>query len=102
MQSGRYPGSRGNGPGRDPAMPYYIEKTRVQVHISEPGREPMKGVLSLSPRAALHSGHETVLDLLNAPQRVIPAARLQGGTVLFTRLQIAWVLAANDVSHDLV
>jgi hypothetical protein len=84
-------------------MPAYIHKTRVHLDISEPGREPMKGVLALAPLSDCHSGPETVLDLLNSRARVVPVTRpADGTTVLFTRLQIAWVLAGCEVGQDLV
>jgi len=84
-------------------MPSFVDKLRVQLDISEPGREPMKGIVALAPHAGTHSGRETVLDLLNSGSRIVPVTRpADGTTVLFTRLQIAWVLAGNEVGRDVV
>lgn len=82
-------------------MPLYIDKTRVHLDIAEPGREPMRGVVALAPGTRSHSGPETVLDLLNSSARVIPVNRpADGTTVLFTRLQISWVLAGSQVQRE--
>ncbi len=83
-------------------MPSYVDKLRVNLEVAEPGREPMRGMVSLAPRTSLHAGPETVLDLLNSKQRVIPVTRPDGGTVIFTRLQIAWVRVAADLEPQLV
>jgi hypothetical protein len=84
-------------------MPSFIHKLRVHLDISEPGREPMKGIVALAPHAGTHSGPETVLDLLNSNSRVVPVTRpVDGTTVLFTRLQIAWVLAGTEVGQEVV
>lgn len=84
-------------------MPSFIDKLRVHLDIAEPGREPMKGVVSLSRQIGGHAGPQTVLDLLNSSRRVVPVMRpADGTTVLFTRLQIAWVLAGNEVGFELM
>ena len=83
-------------------MATFVDKIRVMVDIAEPGHEPMHGVMAVASRTPQHSGAETVIDVLNSDLRVIPVTRPDGSTVLYTRLQIAWVRTATDVEQALV
>lgn len=84
-------------------MSRYIEKLRVPVRLALSGCEPVEGHLSLSPRAELHDGPETLLERLNAPTRVVPFHRDGDGSVLLlVRERIEWVLAGPGVASPLV
>jgi hypothetical protein len=81
----------------------YIQKLRITVRISQPGQEPVQGFLSLAPQAEFHHGPETLLERLNARDRVIPFQRYEDGAVfLVSRLDLEWVAAGRIVDHDLV
>lgn len=73
-------------------MPQYIEKIRVPVVVARVGVPPVAGRLSVLPLAELHEGPETLLELLNAPARVLPL-ELDGdeGVLLLARARIEWV-----------
>ncbi len=82
-------------------MARYIEKDRAAVRVSEPGRDPMDGFFALAPTTPLRDGPETILDLLNSKQRVVPFIHGEDRTVLLlTRLNIDWVMAGPGVDRD--
>ncbi len=84
-------------------MPSYIEKIRVPVRLARQGAPPAVGLLALSPQAELHDGPETLLERLNAVQRVLPFQSPDNDIVLLvTRLQVEWVEAGPDVEPRLV
>ena len=63
----------------------------------------MAGSRLLPTSPLSHGGPETLLELLNAPQRVVPFELPEFDTVLLlTRLNIDWVLAGNAVDPELV
>jgi len=81
----------------------YVEKLRVPVRFALLGDVPVHGQFSLAPQAELHEGPETLLERLNAPQRVLPFHRTVDDTVvLVTRINIAWVEAGDTVDPHLV
>lgn len=84
-------------------MSRYVEKLRVPVRLALSGCEPVEGHLSLSPRAELHDGPESLLERLNAPTRVVPFHREGDGEVLLVvRSRIEWVMAGPNVAAPLV
>jgi hypothetical protein len=83
-------------------MGVYIEKLRVTIGVSRSGEPDIEGRFSLSPLSEFHSGPETLLELLNAPRRVIPFQRQDGITLLLARHDIQWVYAGPDVPPELI
>lgn len=84
-------------------MPEYVSKLRAAVVVCQVGQEQMEGTLSLSPQAEFHHGPETILERLNAHDRILPFHRHHDGTVLLlTRLELEWVAAGRGVERDLV
>ncbi|MFN8587199.1 MAG: hypothetical protein U0704_05300 [Candidatus Eisenbacteria bacterium] len=84
-------------------MPRYVEKLRVPVQVALTGQEPVGGFFSLFPTAELHDGPETLLERLNAPQRLLPFHRASDGAfTLVTRDRIEWVAAAAEIAPELV
>ena len=84
-------------------MPEYVSKLRAAVVVCQVGQEQMEGTLSLSPQAEFHHGPETILERLNARDRILPFHRHHDGTVLLlTRLELEWVAAGRGVERDLV
>ncbi len=82
-------------------MPEYVEKYRAAVRVCLPGQDPIDGEIALGPHSRTRQGGETMLELLNTPQRVIPLI-LPHTVLLITRLNIDWVLAGKGVDADLV
>jgi len=84
-------------------MAQYVEKIRVPVRVSQPGCAPVDGYLSLGPQAEFHPGPETILERLNAPDRVVPFQRGDDEQILLlNRRDIEWVAADPAVSSTLV
>ena len=84
-------------------MPEFISKLRVAVRIRQTGEEPVDGFFLLLPQAEFHPGPETILELLNAPDRVIPfLRRSDGATLLLCRLDLEWVAAGRTVAPELI
>jgi len=84
-------------------MPHFVEKLRVPVRVSRVGSPPISGALALSPTAELHEGPETLLECLNAPQRVLPFELADGDAVLLlNRRHLEWVAASASVEPQLV
>ncbi len=84
-------------------MPSYIEKIQVPVRVVQPGAENISGYFAVAPQAEQHDGPESVLDLLNAPTRMLPFVRAADGTVLLvSRLGIDWIEADASVEQALV
>jgi hypothetical protein len=84
-------------------MPEFIEKIRTLVRYSRPGEEHTHGLVSLSSAAPLHDGPETILERLNAGDRVIPFEAPEGGPVtLVTRLDLAWVAPRPGTDSKLI
>jgi hypothetical protein len=84
-------------------MPEFISKLRAAVVVCQAGQEQMEGSLSLSPQAEFHHGPETILERLNAPERILPFHRREDSAVLLlTRLELEWVAAGRGVARELV
>jgi hypothetical protein len=84
-------------------MAQYIEKIRVPVRLSQPGCVPVDGYLALDPTAQYHPGPETVLERVNAPDRVVPFQRGQDEAILLvSRADIEWIAADPAVAVTLV
>ena len=84
-------------------MSSYVEKIRVPVRVAIAGAAPVDGHLSLGPQAQFHAGPETMLELLNAPNRVIPFQRGEDErTLLIKRADIEWMAADPAVAASLV
>jgi hypothetical protein len=84
-------------------MAQYIEKIRVPVRLSQPSYVPVDGYLALDPQAQYHSGPETVLERLNAPDRVIPFQRGDDESiVLVSRGDVEWIAADPAVASNLI
>jgi len=84
-------------------MPEYVSKLRAAVVVCQVGQEQMEGSLSLSPQAEFHHGPETILERLNARDRVLPFHRREDGAVLLlSRLALEWVAGGRGVGRELV
>jgi hypothetical protein len=83
-------------------MPRYIEKIRIPVQIARAACEPLAGWLSLAPRAEFRDGPETLLELLNGSNRVLPLVLPEGDTCLLLRDAIEWVTVGPDAPGGLV
>ena len=84
-------------------MPEYIEKIRVTVRVSRPGEPAVEGAVSLATVSEFHSGPETLLELLNAPLRVIPFERqADHAMLLLNRHDLQWVMASPQVREELI
>ena len=69
-----------------------VEKLMVPAKVMMPGPEQILGTFSLMPVSPSHLGPEALLDLLNAPTRMLPFIRWSDGTtLLLRRLAIDWV-----------
>ena len=74
------------------AMPAYVEKLLVPARVALPGPEQVSGAFALSANSPLRPGPEPLLDLLNAPTRVVPFIRTADEVVLLlSRIAIDWV-----------
>ena len=84
-------------------MTAYVEKIRVPVRVAHAGLPPIEGELSCGPQAEFHAGPETLLELLNTRNRVIPLQRSEDDrTLLLSRADIDWVAADPAVAPSLV
>ena len=84
-------------------MPEYIDKLRVSVRISRPGQAVVEGMIALAPHSSLHSGPETLLELLDPETGFLPFERAADDAVLLiSRHDIQWVLADPTVDAKLV
>jgi hypothetical protein len=84
-------------------MARYVEKQQASVRVSMAGEEPVEGSLSLAPQAQFHGGPETLLDLLNSGQRVLPLVGADGQSVLLlSRLGVGWVMPDPGVPPERV
>jgi len=73
-------------------MPGYVQKLRATVTVQIAGDDPVDGVLCLAPYARFHDGPQTLLELLNGGDRVMPVECPSDGSVrLVTRTEIVWV-----------
>jgi len=80
-----------------------IQKLRAPVRLSQPGDSPLDGYFCLLPDADGRGRPETILELLNSSRRVIPFFRIADDNfVLFTRLNIDWVVPGAQVDSDWV
>lgn len=84
-------------------MAEYVGKLRVPVRIQLPNTDVLDGFLSVSPCSAIYEGSETLFELLNAPQRVLPFIVAGDESVmLITRQHLDWVEAAAHADPELV
>ncbi len=75
----------------------------MAVRLCAAGEEPVAGFIALAPAAPFHSGPETLLDRLNARDRVLPFERADDGAVmLVSRHDIDWVAPDPGVDPDRV
>lgn len=73
-------------------MPGYVQKLRAMVRVLLAGDDPVDGVLCLAPYARFHEGPQTLLELLNSGDRMIPLEVPEDGSVrMVTRTEIVWV-----------
>ena len=78
-------------------MAEYVAKYRASVRISLPHQEPIAGALALSPYSEHRDGPQTLLELLNSPQRALPFVLQNEDVLLVTRLNIHFVVAGPEV-----
>lgn len=84
-------------------MAEYVGKLRVPVRIQLANADAVDGFLSVAPRSAIYEGSETLFELLNAPQRVLPFIVASDESVmLITRQHLDWVEAGEEVDPELV
>jgi hypothetical protein len=80
-----------------------IQKLRAPVRLSQPGDSPLDGYFCLLPDLDGHGRPESILELLNSSRRVIPFFRIaDDNCVLFTRLNIDWVMPGAQVDPEWV
>jgi hypothetical protein len=73
-------------------MPGYVQKLRASVRVALAGDPPLDGVFCLAPWSRSHDGPQTLLELLNGGERVLPLELPDDGSVrLLTRTAIEWV-----------
>lgn len=78
-----------------------IQKLRAPVRLSQPGDSPLDGYFCLLPDIDGRGRPESILELLNSSRRVIPFFRVADDNfVLFTRLNIDWVMPGAQVDHN--
>lgn len=83
--------------------PHFVTKVRVPVRIARALETPLDGVLCLSPSSAVRPGPETILERLNAGDRVVPVEGLSGGDMrLVARLDVEWVAPNPGVDYRLI
>jgi len=83
--------------------PSYVDKNLLPVRVVLPAAELIEGVVALSPTSPFRPGPETLLDMLNSGQRVLPVIRnADGAVVLVSRLAIEWIEVDHGVDLDLV
>ena len=72
-------------------LPSYVEKIAVPASVVLPGGDRIDGNFALSPAAPFRDGPETLLELLNGTDRVLPFTLADGTVVLLSRPAIDWV-----------
>ncbi|NOT33525.1 MAG: hypothetical protein HOP12_05060 [Candidatus Eisenbacteria bacterium] len=84
-------------------MPDFVSKIRVPVRVSRANEPPLDAVICLAPSAPVHSGPETILERLNAPDRVVPLEPVQGDAImLVSRHDLEWVAPRPGVDLKLI
>ena len=84
-------------------MAQYVEKARVPVTIQFFGGGAADGYLLVAPHSAIRVGPETLLEVLNSTQRVLPFILEQDESVmLVTREFIEVVAPDEDADPELV
>ena len=84
-------------------MTRYIQKIKVPVRVSRAGKAALDGYLFLSPDTPLHPGPQTILERLNARDRVIPLARAGDGKVLLLSCEsLQWVAPGEEIDPGLL
>ena len=84
-------------------MPQFISKLRVPARVTMAGLPPLEGMLSLCPRAEFHDGPETLIELLNGGERVLPLEiEADRAVALLTRCEIDTVEPLVGTSARLV
>lgn len=80
----------------------FLAKQHVAVRIATSGYGPVDGFFSLAlpSRDLLQS--ESLLELLNSGERIIPFITDHGHVVLITRLGLDWVVAGDQVPTRLI
>jgi len=82
----------------DPLAPGYVDKLLVPAYATFPGPERVEGAFTVSARSPLRPGPESLLELLNSPQRMLPFIRSADDVVLLVaRLSIDWVEVDPEV-----
>lgn len=83
-------------------MAGYVQKLRARVRLVLAGDEPVDGVLCLAPYSHLHEGPQTLLELLNSGDRMLPLESLDDESVhLLTRAEIVWAAPLAGVEARL-
>lgn len=69
----------------------YVQKLRCSVRVLLAGDQPVDGVMCLAPYSHSHDGPQTLLELLNSGDRLIPLEGLDDASVhLLARAEIVW------------
>ena len=83
--------------------PLFVDKVMLPARVLMPGLEQLIGSFALSPASPHHDGPESLLELLNAPSRVVPIIRESDeAVVLVSRLSIDWVEVGADAAPELI
>lgn len=85
-------------------VPEYVEKHRVEVEVWTASGTVLAGWIALAPAAADHDGPESLVERLNAGDRVFPleGAGPEGGVLLVNPFDVERVSAAADTPAGLV
>ena len=84
-------------------MTRYIQKIKVPVRVSRAGEAPLDGHFFLSPDTPVHPGPQTILERLNARDRVIPFARAGDGEILLLCCEsLQWVAPGEKLDSSLL
>jgi hypothetical protein len=83
-------------------LPSYVEKISVPASVMLPGGERIDGNFALSPAAPFRDGPETLLELLNGTDRVLPLTLADGTVVLLSRPAIDWVEVEDGIDPSWV
>lgn len=72
-------------------MKGYVQKLRATVRVLLAGDQPVDGVMCLAPYSHSHDGPQTLLELLNSGDRLIPLEGFDDESVhLLARSEIVW------------
>lgn len=75
---------------------FRIEKSRLPVVLVTLDSKRVSGDLFVQNSTRNKLGHETALDVLNAPEPFFPIARMKGGTILLAKNHVRELFVARE------